>query len=97
MPLKFKIPGYVGNLLLLGLGLVVVGTGSPLIGALLGALATLNLFLVYKLDRFSQEDVWLAHQIKIAEMRKQLIATQAEAAAMDARARPPSIAPSAPP
>ena len=47
MPLQFKVPGYIGNGLLLLLSIVVLVTGSAVIGLLLAALAaTALLFCV---------------------------------------------------
>jgi hypothetical protein len=77
LPLKYKIPGYLGNALLLILGLIVAGTASVIAGILMAALAVLNLYLVYKLDSFSREEVWLAHELEVTKMREQLIAAKA--------------------
>ena len=79
MPIRFKVPAYVGNALLLLLGFVIVAKGNVdnlVIGTILGALAALNLFLVYKLDRFSRDEVWLAHELKATKMREELVAAQ---------------------
>jgi len=76
MPLQYKVPGYIGNALLLLLAVVVLFSQSVGTGVLLGGLAALNLFLVYKLDRFSSEEVWLAHQLEMAKMREELLVAQ---------------------
>ena len=76
VPIKFKIPAFVGNSLLLLLGVFMMMRGDVVIGAALAALAALDLFLVYKLDQFSQEEVWLAHQLEVAKLREQLLAAQ---------------------
>lgn len=73
MPLIYKVPGYVGNALLLVIGLIVTFGVMPLVGVLLIALSGLNLFLIYKLDRFSQEEVWLAHELQMAKLREELL------------------------
>jgi hypothetical protein len=36
----------------------------------LGALAALNIFLVYKFDQFSRAEVWLAHELEVIKMRE---------------------------
>ena len=76
MPLQFKIPGYVGNGLLLLLSIVMVFSGSGVIGLLLGALAALNLFLIFKLDQFSRPEAWLAHELEMTKLREELLAAQ---------------------
>jgi len=76
MPLQYKLPGYIGNALLLLLSLVVVFSSNAIVRLLLGALSALNLYLVYKLDQFSQEEVWLAHQLEMAKMKEELLAAQ---------------------
>ena len=79
MPLRYKVPAYVGNALLLLLGFVMIASGNLgnlLTGTILGVLAALNLFLVYKLDRFSREEVWLAHELEVTKMREELLAAQ---------------------
>jgi hypothetical protein len=73
MPLQYRVPGYLGNALLLSLGLFMVGDGNIAIGITLAALSALNLFLVYKLDWFSREEGLLAHQLEIAKMREALL------------------------
>ena len=73
MPLIYKIPGYVGNGLLLLMALIVLFKGPLVMGIFLGVVGGLNLFLVYKLDQFSQQEVWLAHQIHVAKLEEELI------------------------
>jgi hypothetical protein len=89
MPLQYKLPGYIGNALLLLLSLIIIVSENAGIGALLGALAALNLFLVYKLDRFSHEEVWLAHQLEMAKMREELLVAQKRIAELEAGTAPP--------
>jgi hypothetical protein len=86
MPLQFKAPGYLGNALLLLLSLVIVFSDSVVIGVLLGALALLNLYLVYKLDRFSSDSGWLAHELEVARTREQLLEAQKRIAELEAGA-----------
>jgi len=57
MPLQYKLPGHIGNAGLLLLGMLVLLSQSVVTRVLLGGLAALNLFLIYKLDRFSREEV----------------------------------------
>src|ERR1700730_4292875 len=70
MPLRYKVPGYLGNALLLSLGLIIVGRGDIALGVMLAALSALNLFLVYKLDWSSREEGLLAHELEITKMRE---------------------------
>jgi hypothetical protein len=66
---------YAGNSLLLFFGFVVVASGDAdnlVIGTILGALAALNLFLIYKLDRL----VWLTHELEVTKMRQELVAVR---------------------
>ena len=80
MPLKFKIPGYAGNGLLLLLGVIgalnASNTGGIVLAALIGAVAVLNLYLVYKLDMFSRDENWLAAEVVKARLRAELRAAQ---------------------
>ena len=79
MPLRYKLPAYAGNALLLLLSFVIIASGGAdglIIGSMLGALAALNLFLVYKFDRFFREEVWLAHELEVTKIREELLATQ---------------------
>ena len=92
MPLRYKVPAYVGNALLLLLGLVMVASGNPgnlLTGTILGVLAALNLFLVHKLDRFSREEVWLAHELEVTKMREELLAAQKRLRELETRPSAP--------
>jgi hypothetical protein len=73
MPLRYKIPAYVGNALLIVLGVMIIASGQFVTGVLLAGLACLNVFLVYKLDRFSREEVWLAHEIQMTKLREELL------------------------
>ena len=84
MPLQFKLPGYLGNAILLLLGLVTLASENAIVGALLAALAALNLYLVYKLDQFSRQEVWLAHQVEVAKMREELLVAQRRVAELQA-------------
>ena len=86
MPLQYKWPGYVGNALLLGLSVIILASENVAIGVVLGALAVLNLFLVYKLDRFSRPDAWLAHQLEMTRTREQLLVAQQRVAELEANA-----------
>ena len=85
MPFYYKWPAYIGNALLLICGLIIVFANSVWGGAAVIALALLNLYLIWKLDVFSREEVWLALEIKKAKMREELQAMQerAEAHAQD--------------
>jgi hypothetical protein len=65
MPLKYKLPGYLGNALLVVLGLIVAAQGSLLTGIMLSALGILNVYLVYKLDSYSQPEAALAHELEM--------------------------------
>jgi hypothetical protein len=76
MPIQYKVPAYIGNALLLLLGIIVLFSQNVITGLLLGALAGLNLFLVYKLDQFSRDEVWLAHELEMTKMREELLAAQ---------------------
>lgn len=73
MPLIYKVPGYLGNALLLVVGLIVAFSQMPVVGLFLIALSGLNLFLMYKLDRFSHEEVWLAHELQVTKLREELL------------------------
>lgn len=86
MPLQYKWPGYVGNALLLGLSVIILASDNVMIGLLLGALAVLNLFLVYKLDQFSRQEVWLAHELEMTRTREQLLVAQKRVAELEANA-----------
>jgi hypothetical protein len=76
MPLQYKIPGYLGNGLLLILGVVILAGESVPTGLFLGLLSLLNLYLVYKLDSFSRSEVQLAHELQMTKMREELALAQ---------------------
>ena len=83
MPLQFKLPGYIGNALLLLLGVIILTTDNAVVGVLLGALAALNLFLIYKLDQFSRPEAWLEHQLEMNKLREELLASQKRLAVLE--------------
>jgi len=92
MPLRYKVPAYVGNVLLLLLGFVIIASGgadSLIIGSILGALAALNLFLVYKFDQFSREEVWLAHELEVTKMREELLTARKRLGELEGRSSAP--------
>jgi hypothetical protein len=62
--------------LLLLLGVLIMAQLSAIVGLLLAALALLNLYLVYKLDMFSREEVYFAHELKVAKTREELLAAE---------------------
>jgi hypothetical protein len=93
MPLKYKVPGYAGNALLLFLSLVILAQGGAIVGPLLGALALLNLYLVYKLDMFSHEETFLAHELQVAKIREELLAAQKRIGELEAGAKAPTDQP----
>jgi hypothetical protein len=95
MPLKYKIPGYAGNALLLILSLIILAQDSVIVGLLLGALALLNLYLVYKLDMFSHEETFLAHELQVAKMHEELLAAQQRIGELEAGAKAPTDQPEA--
>ena len=72
MPLYYKIPAYIGNSLLFGAGLILLFQDMPIMGLGLAALAGLNLYLVWKLDIFSREEVWLAAELVKERLREEL-------------------------
>jgi hypothetical protein len=72
MPLYFKIPAYLGNALLLVVGVILIFQGTFGIGVAIAALAGLNLYLVRKLDVFSREEVWLAAELVKERLRDEL-------------------------
>jgi hypothetical protein len=86
MPLQYKWPGFFGKAVLLGLSLIILASDNAIVGLLLGALAILNLFLVYKLDQFSRQEVWLAHELDMTRTREQLLAAQRRVAELEASA-----------
>jgi hypothetical protein len=81
MPLYYKWPAYIGNALLLLAGLIIATKNSALGGGAVTGLAALNIYLVWKLDVFSQEEVWLALEIEKTKMREELLALQDKVAA----------------
>jgi len=83
MPLQFKVPGYLGNGLLLLLSIAMLSTGNAVIGLLLAALAALNLFLIFKLDQFSRPEAWLAHELEMTKLREELLAAQKRVADLE--------------
>jgi hypothetical protein len=91
MPGYYKWPAYVGNALLALCGLIILATNSTLAGAAVVALAALNMFLVRKLDIFSQEEVWLALEIKKAKMREELLELERKLAEESGEMPPPQI------
>jgi hypothetical protein len=76
MPLKYKLPGYLGNALLVVLGLIVAVQGSLLTGIMLSALGILNVYIVYKLDSYSQPEAALAHELEMIKLKQELIIAQ---------------------
>lgn len=73
MPGYYKWPAYIGNVLLLVSGLIICAKDSAWGGGSVVGLALLNLYLVWKLDNFSREEVWLELEIKKAKMREELL------------------------
>ena len=92
MPPYYKWPAYVGNVLLLLAGLIIAAKNSFWGGGGVVGLAALNLYLVWKLDVFSQEEVWLALEIKKVKMREELLALQNRIAEHE-KATPPAQLP----
>lgn len=70
---------------------------SAIVGILLGALAALNLFLIYKLDQFSRPEAWLAHQLEMTKMREQLLVAQTRIGELEAGGGHAAAPPQAPP
>ena len=93
MPLYYKWPAYVGNVLLLLSGLIIASKNSLWGGAAVGGLAALNLYLVWKLDVFSREEVWLEGEVRKAKMREELQAMQARAAGREKGEQKPAQIP----
>jgi hypothetical protein len=89
MPLQYRVPGYLGNALLLGLGLIMIGNGDIALGVMLGALGALDLFLVYKLDRFSREEGLLAHELEITKMHEALLVAKKRIEELEAESSAP--------
>jgi len=76
LPLKYRIPGYAGNALLLLISFAVIFSDTPVVGVLLTALAILNLYLVFKLDQFSRPEGMLAHELEMTKLREDLLAAK---------------------
>lgn len=95
MPLQYKIPGYVGNALLLLLSVVILAQDSVPTGVFLGLLSMLNLYLVYKLDRFSRTEGQLAHELQLIKMREELALAQNRLRELEGAASGSPSAPSA--
>jgi hypothetical protein len=96
MPLQYKVPGYVGNALLLLLSVAMLFSENVVVGLLLTALSALNLYLVYKLDQFSSEQGQLAHELEMAKMQEQLLEAQRHIATLEAVAGAKHLAPDGP-
>jgi hypothetical protein len=96
MPLQYKLPGYIGNALLLLLSLAMLFGDNLVVGLLLGALAALNIYLVHKLDRFSREEVWLAHELEMTKMREELLEAQKRIGELEGEAGPGDHKPDGP-
>ena len=61
------------------LGFVIIASGGAdglIIGSILGALAALNLLLVYNFDQFFREEAWLAHELEVTKIREELLVAQ---------------------
>ena len=84
MPLRYKIPGYLGNAALFLLCLVMLFTANLAVGLILGALSLFNLYMVYKLDQFSQPEAWLQHQLEMNRLREELLSSQKRIATLEA-------------
>ena len=78
MPLYYKWPAYVGNALLLICGLIIAAKNSLLGGGVVIALAALNLYLVWKLDVFSREEVWTGARDRKSENAGRAAGTEGE-------------------
>ena len=76
MPLQYKLPGYIGNSLLLIVSVVMLFQNNAVLGLLMGALSLLNLFLIFKLDTYSRDEGILAHELQMAKMREELAIAQ---------------------
>lgn len=91
MPGYYKWPAYVGNVLLFLAGLIIASANSGWGGAAVSGLAALNLYLVWKLDVFSREEVWLAVEIRKAKMREELLDLERKLKENAAVPAPPQI------
>jgi hypothetical protein len=76
MPLQYKLPGYIGNSLLLVVSVVMLFQNNVVVGLLMGALSLLNLFLIFKLDTYSRDEGILAHELQMVKMREELAIAQ---------------------
>ena len=76
MPLQYKLPGYIGNSLLLIISVVMLFQNNVVVGLLMGALSLLNLFLIFKLDTYSRDEGILAHELQMVKMREELAIAQ---------------------
>ena len=76
MPLQYKLPGYIGNSLLLIISVVMLFQNNVVVGLLMGALSLLNLFLIFKLDKYSRDEGILAHELQMVKMREELAIAQ---------------------
>ena len=90
MPLQYKLPGYIGNCLLLIISVVMMFDKNVVAGLLMGALSLLNLFLIFKLDTFSRDEGILAHELQMAKMREELAVAQKRIRELDGEAATPS-------
>jgi protein-S-isoprenylcysteine O-methyltransferase Ste14 len=88
MPLIYKVPAYGGNALLLLVGLIVI-SDNPIFAVMVVALAALNLFLIYKLDRLSQEEGWLAHELEVIKMREQYLTARKKLEELEGKSSAP--------
>ena len=95
MPLQYKIPGYVGNALLLFLSVVILAKESVATGLFLGLLSMLNLYVVYKLDVFSRYEGQLAHELQMTKMREELALAHNRLRELEGQATGSPSAPSA--
>lgn len=86
MPLRYKVPGYVGNALLLLLSLVMIGQRSVTVGILFAALSALNLYLIHKLDWFSRD--WLKHATDIERLDGELEQARRRISDLESRSAP---------
>jgi len=94
MPLQYKIPGYVGNALLLLLSVIILAAANVPTGLFLGLLSVLNLYLVYKLDRYSGSEGQLAHELQMIKMREELALAQNRLLELEGKAGGSPSAPS---
>ena len=93
--MQYKIPGYVGNALLLFLSVVILAQGSVPTGLFLGLMSMLNLYIVYKLDLFSRYEGQLAHELQMTKMREELALAHNRLRELEGKATGSPSAPSA--